>query len=164
MRLERAAAEQLLASGRIDEGAVVLRRVLVATGTKAPRTPLGAIVCLLFYRVLRALRRPEIRATRQTPSRGRIALKIDALHSFVVGFSIVDVVLATCMQARHLLLALRADNSVDVMRAASIELTQSRAWAVRSASASARSIRIVLGSPSGSTTPSRSRSSAPPAA
>ena len=44
VRLERAAAEQLLTSGRIDEGAAVLRRVLVAAGTRAPRTPLGALL------------------------------------------------------------------------------------------------------------------------
>ncbi len=121
-RLERAAAEQLLASGRIDEGAAVLRRVLDAAGVKAPRSRLGAIVCLIFYRLVRALvgLRFEPRERAVSPV-DRLA--IDALHSFVMGFSIVDVVVSSCMQARHLLLALRRGSSVDVMRAASIELT-----------------------------------------
>jgi eukaryotic-like serine/threonine-protein kinase len=122
LRLERAAAEQLLASGRIDEGAAVLRRVLVAARTKAPVTPLGAIACLLFYRLLRALvglgfERRELAASPDD------RLRIDAMHSFVTGFSIVDIVVATCMQARHLMLALRRGSSADVMRAATIELT-----------------------------------------
>ncbi len=122
VQLERAAAEQLLTSGRIDEGAAVLRRVLVAAGTRAPRTPLGAIVCLLFYRVLRALVGLGFERRDQAATE-RDRLRIDALHSFVIGFSIVDVVVATCVQARCLMLALRSGSSVDVMRAASIELT-----------------------------------------
>jgi eukaryotic-like serine/threonine-protein kinase len=122
LRLERAAAEQLLASGRIDEGAAVLRRVLVAAGTKAPVTPLGAIACLLLYRVLRALVGLTFERREQAASPVD-RLRIDAMHSFVTGFSIVDVVVATCMQARHLMLALRRGSSADVMRAASIELT-----------------------------------------
>jgi eukaryotic-like serine/threonine-protein kinase len=122
LRLERAAAEQLLASGHIDEGAAVLRRVLVATGAKAPVTPLGAITCLLFYRTVRCLAGLGFERREQASSAAD-RLKIDAMHSFVVGFSIVDVVVATCMQARHLMLALRRGSCADVMRAASIELT-----------------------------------------
>ena len=122
LRLERAAAEQLLASGRIDEGAAALRRVLGATGIRAPRTPLGAVVCLLFYRVVRAFVGLAFQRREEAATDGD-RLRIDALHSFVMGFSIVDAVIATCMQARHLMLALRAGSHVDVMRAASIELT-----------------------------------------
>jgi hypothetical protein len=122
VRLERAAAEQLLASGRIDEGAEVLRRVLIASGTRSPRSSLGAIVRLLFYRVLRTIvgldfeRRGEARSPDDR-------LTIDALRSFVMGFTIVDAVVATCMQALHLMLALRKGSTSDVMHAASIELT-----------------------------------------
>ena len=122
LRLERAAAEQLVASGRIDEGAVVLRRVLVAAGTKAPRTPLGAVGYLLVHRALRAVIGLKFERRAEAVTEGD-RLKIDALHAFVIGFSVVDVVIATCMQARHLRLALRAGNRIDVMRAVSIELT-----------------------------------------
>jgi hypothetical protein len=122
LRLERAAAEQLLASGRIDEGAAVLRRVLIAAGAKAPVTPLGAIAYLLFYRLVRTLVGLGFERREQATSPVD-RLRIDAMHSFVVGFGIVDVVVATCMQARHLMLALRRGSSADVMRAASIELT-----------------------------------------
>src|SRR4029077_8575156 len=46
---ERAAAEQLLAAGRIDEGASVLHRVLADVGMSAPRSPRGARLLLIFY-------------------------------------------------------------------------------------------------------------------
>jgi serine/threonine protein kinase/tetratricopeptide (TPR) repeat protein len=122
VRLERAAAEQLLVSGRIDEGAEVLRRVLEATGTSSPRTWLGAILRLAFHRVVRTIvgLRFERRSEARSPND---RLTIDALRSFVMGFTIVDVVIATCMQAVHLLTALRSGSSTDVMHAASIELT-----------------------------------------
>jgi hypothetical protein len=122
LRLERAAAEQLLASGRIDEGAAVLRRVLVAAGAKAPVSTPAAITWLLFYRLVRSLIGLGFERREQAASPVD-RLRIDAMHSFVVGFRIVDVVVATCMQARHLMLALRRGSSADVMRAASIELT-----------------------------------------
>jgi serine/threonine protein kinase len=122
IRLERAAAEQMLASGRIDEGAEILRRVLVAAGVSPPRSVFGAIVQMLFYRAVRAVVgfKFEPRAEARSPND---RLSIDALRSFVMGFTIVDAVVATCMQALHLTVALRRGSAVDAMRAASIELT-----------------------------------------
>ena len=123
IRLERAAAEQMLASGRIDEGAEVLRRVLVAAGVSPPRTVLGALVQMIFYRAVRVIGGLKFdgRAEARSPND---RLTIDALRSFVMGFSIVDAVVATCMQALHLTVALRRGSAIDAMRAASIELTQ----------------------------------------
>jgi serine/threonine protein kinase len=46
----RAAAEQLLAVGRIEEGAAVLDDVLAAVGIRAPRSPFAAIFFLIVYR------------------------------------------------------------------------------------------------------------------
>jgi tetratricopeptide (TPR) repeat protein len=120
--LERAAAEQLLASGHIDDGAEVLRRVLRAVGARAPRSPFMALLRLLAYQAVNALISPRFERGR-APVEGKDRLRLDALYSFVIGFSIVDVVIATCMQARHMLLALRAGDTTDVLRAAAIELT-----------------------------------------
>ncbi len=49
-------------------------------------------------------------------------IRIDALYSLGLGLSIVDVVLGACMQSLHLLLALRAGDDVQVLRAASLEV------------------------------------------
>ncbi len=62
--LERAAAEQLLTSGRIDEGAAVLHRVLDALGMRAPRTTASAVFWLGVYRVPPALRRFALQRAR----------------------------------------------------------------------------------------------------
>ena len=71
VRLERAAAEQLLASGRIDEGAEVLRRVLIASGTKiAAQFPRRDRPAALLSRPPDH-RRPGLRETRRGALSGR---------------------------------------------------------------------------------------------
>jgi eukaryotic-like serine/threonine-protein kinase len=121
--LERAAAAQLLASGHTDEGVEVLRRVLAAVGMKAPRTALGAILSLLLNRLLLRFRglRFEERSPEQVSPDDR--LRIEALHTVAVGFSVVDVVLGACMQARFFRMALDLGDRLQVMRAASVQIT-----------------------------------------
>jgi eukaryotic-like serine/threonine-protein kinase len=121
LELHRAASEQLLFSGRIDEGKEILRTVLAAVGMKAPQSPIAAVFWLVVYRVwlgLIGLRFKERTAT-EVPDRDR--LRVDALATVALGFSLVDVVLGACMQARHLIEALRAGDRFQVARAMSIE-------------------------------------------
>jgi hypothetical protein len=125
VELERAAAEQLLGSGRIDEGAQVLRRVLGAIGMSAPRSPLSAlfwlVVCRLRLRL--ALVRlggvPEARTVRPEDR-----ARIEAMYAVAMGFAVVDVLLGACMQARLLALSLRAGDGEQILRAAALEATQ----------------------------------------
>src|SRR6185312_3586443 len=51
----RAAAEQLLFSGHVREGADILHNVLTAFGMKAPRSTLAIVFLLVFYRIRAAL-------------------------------------------------------------------------------------------------------------
>ncbi len=121
VELERAAAEQLLTSGRIDEGGVVLHRVLDSLGMKAPRSSARALFWLVVYRVvllvmgLRFKERDPARFSRED------RIRVDALYSLSLGFVLVDAVLGTCMQARHLIHALRVGDRFQVMRAVSLE-------------------------------------------
>ena len=120
--LQRAAAEQLLLSGHVDEGAKVLGGVLALWRISVPRTPLSAIVRLLIYRFwLRAVvgLNFEPRATEDVPRETRA--RIDALYAVSIGLSFVDVIVSACMQSRHLIMALRAGDRHQVMRAASLE-------------------------------------------
>ncbi|HEX3769389.1 MAG TPA: protein kinase [Polyangiaceae bacterium] len=121
IELERAAAEQLLACGRIDEGALVLRRVLGALGIYAPRTALGALAWLLVHRLwLRVIGlRFQDRSPAEVSREDRV--RIDALYSVGIGLSIVDVILGACMQSRHLIAALAAGDRNQVVRAAALE-------------------------------------------
>jgi serine/threonine protein kinase len=123
VNLERAAAEQLLTSGRIDEGAEVLHRVLDSLGMKAPRSPASALFWLVVYRLVLLV--VGLRFTHRDPKdvRPEDRVRIDALYSVALGFVLVDVILGACMQARHLLYALRAGDSFQVMRAVGLEAT-----------------------------------------
>ncbi len=118
--LERAAAIELLASGRIDEGGDVLHRVLTAVGLKAPRSTLGAVVGVILYglwlriRGLKFVERGPDEVERQERAR------IDALFAAAIGFDIVDVILGACMTARHLVVALGSGDRFQVLRATSL--------------------------------------------
>ncbi|HEX4449130.1 MAG TPA: hypothetical protein VH044_20470, partial [Polyangiaceae bacterium] len=119
--LERAAAEQLLTSGRIDEGALVLHRVLDTLGMRAPRSAASALFWLMVYRVLLLVVGLRVREREPKDVRPEDRIRIDTLYSVSVGFVLVDVILGACMQARHLLYALRAGDSFQIMRAVSLE-------------------------------------------
>jgi serine/threonine protein kinase/tetratricopeptide (TPR) repeat protein len=116
--LERAAAGQLLTCGRIDEGAAVLRRVLATTGVRMPRSSLSLVFWLIFYRVwvkVVGLRFKE----REAEELSRIErLRLDALYTATLGFSLVNVVLGACVQERYMVEALRAGERAHVLRAA----------------------------------------------
>ena len=121
VEFERAAAEQLLTTGRIDEGMVVLDRALASVGLRRPRSAFAAILWLLLYRLYLRIR--GLRYEPKDPEEvGRIdRARIDTLYAIGVGLSFVDAVQAACMQARHLILALRAGDRFQVLRASAIE-------------------------------------------
>ena len=121
--LERAAAEHLLTSGRIDEGTIVLHRVLAAIGTRAPRSAATALLWLGFYRVCLFFMGLEFVARAPGEVRRADRVRIDALYAVSLGFALVDTVLGACMQARHLIWALRAGDATQIVRAASLEAT-----------------------------------------
>jgi hypothetical protein len=118
LALERSAAEQLLGSGRIEEGALVLRRVLAAVGLKVPRTTLGAIASLLMGQLL--LRLGGLRFDERTPDQvsAEDRARLDAIHAAASGFGIVDPILSGCLQTRFALLALRVGDRAHVLYAA----------------------------------------------
>jgi serine/threonine protein kinase len=119
--LERAAAEQLLTSGRIDEGAAVLYRVLGTLGMRAPRSAATALLWLMVYRVLLLCFGIRFRPRDAKDVRPEDRVRIDTLYSVSLGFVLVDVILGACMQARHLLYALRAGDRYQVLRAVGLE-------------------------------------------
>jgi eukaryotic-like serine/threonine-protein kinase len=121
VELERAAAEQLLSAGRMEEAAETLHRVLAAVGMRAPRSPLAAVFWLVIYKIwltVIGLRFKE-RDPNQVQPEDR--LRVDALFTVSMGFGGVNFILAACMQARHLVEALRVGDRFQVLRATSLE-------------------------------------------
>jgi tetratricopeptide (TPR) repeat protein len=122
VEFERAAAEQLLTSGHIDEGIAVLDRTLESARMRRPGSILVAILWILFYRVW--VRIGRFRFKERDPddvSRGDRA-RIDILYSVGIGLSLVDTLQGVCAMTRHLLLALHAGDRFQVLRAAAMEV------------------------------------------
>ncbi len=118
---ERAAAEQLLMSGHIGEGANALQRILSSWGMTLPRSPLSTVFWLVVYRLtlaVRGLRFEEREAASVDPE---VRARIDALYAVAMGISMVDVLLSACVQARHMRLALDQGHRFQVLRAADLE-------------------------------------------
>ena len=121
MELERGAAAQLLLSGHLAEGEAALGRILAAAGMRQPRTMIGALLWLVFYRLALAVSGTEPRELESRDVRRVDHLRIEALHAVIIGLSFVNVVYANFLQPRHLFLALRAGDRFQVLRAAGFE-------------------------------------------
>jgi hypothetical protein len=123
INLERAAADQLLSAGRIDQGADAMLRVMAAFGLKAPRTSGEAVASLLWNRLMLRLRglQFESRSPEQVSPEDRA--RGEVLATMASQFSVVDVVLAASMQMRFFRHALAAGDHTQVLRAAMIQMT-----------------------------------------
>jgi serine/threonine protein kinase len=121
VELHRAAAEQLLLSGHIAEGTERLHGVLDAAGMHAPRSPLAAVFWFIIYSLwlkVIGLRFKERAADTVSPTD---KLRVDALFTVAMGFALVDTILGACMQARHMVEALRVGEPLRVARATVLE-------------------------------------------
>jgi predicted Ser/Thr protein kinase len=130
--LRRRAAEQLLLSGRIDEGRELVADDLRAAGFAIPRTPWRALVSLLAGRAVLRWRglsftpRPEA----EVPARD-LAL-LDHLWAVTRALALVDVVRGSDFTVRLLLAALRCGEPVRVLRGAVLAAGHAAAEAPRS--------------------------------
>ena len=138
--LRRRAAEQLLLSGRTDDGLAVMDQVLRAVGFRLARSRAGALLSLLLRTALLRLRgigfteRPLATIPAEDLSR------VDVLWSAASALSHVDLMRAAELQARHLLLALRCGEASRAARALALEGAYS---ALAGTPAAARTDRLV---------------------
>ena len=121
VELHRRAAQHLLTSGHVEEGARVMRTVLASLGMRLPETSRAAALSLLLGRARLALRGLRFRERDQKRVAPRDLLRVDACWSVAVGFGMVDMVRGADFQARHLLLALKAGEPYRVARALALE-------------------------------------------
>ncbi len=122
LELRRAAAEQLLRSGRLDEGIAVLRGVLEAIGLSLPRGPRATMAALLAARLQVRLRGLDSREQTERTIDPGLLLRIDTTWAAATGLLQASVLLGQTFQARHLLLALDGGEPRRVARALGVEL------------------------------------------
>ncbi|HEX7251316.1 MAG TPA: protein kinase, partial [Thermoanaerobaculia bacterium] len=117
LELRRRAAEQLLRSGRIDQGLPVVKSVLETIGLHFAESSLGSILFFLFHRLrirLRGLSFRERDASQIAPVH---LIRIDTCWSVSMGLGWIDTIRGRDFQARHLLLALKAGEPYRIARA-----------------------------------------------
>jgi hypothetical protein len=119
--LRREASEQLIRSGRVDEGIATLRSALQPLGVAVARTPGQALRSLLVRRVQVRLRGLGYRERDASDIPARALTRIDFCWSLASGLSFVDPLLGSDLAALHLLLALRAGERSRVCRAIGVE-------------------------------------------
>lgn len=117
LELRRRAAEQLVSTGHLDEGVVLLREVLEESGLSYPATTAGAVASLLAQRARLRVRGIGFRDRPETAIAARDLARIDACWAAVVSLSMVDTVRGADFQARNLRLALDAGEPYRVCRA-----------------------------------------------
>ncbi len=114
---KRAAAEQLLSAGRIDEGLGLLDEVLRAHDVRPPRSLVGVGAGLLLSR-LRLRLQPKAVTTPPSPAALR---RIDALAAGAGGHMLTDTLRGAWFAARELVEAERAGDPPRVLRATVFE-------------------------------------------
>jgi hypothetical protein len=121
LELRRRAADHYLLSGHIEEGLVVLRAVLAATGMTMPATPLGALLRMVPLLVLLWWRGLRFRERAESELPAEELLRIDACAAVSRGLSVAEPFAAAYFQERFLRLALRAGEPRRVLRALTYE-------------------------------------------
>jgi eukaryotic-like serine/threonine-protein kinase len=121
VELQRRGAEQWLIGGHIDRGLDLIRTMLEGMGVRAPRSPRGALLSLLWRRARLRWRGLRFNPRRAEEIDQETLLRIDTCWSATTGLLLVDFISASDFSARHLLMALAAGEPSRVARGMAIE-------------------------------------------
>ncbi|MEM6995526.1 MAG: hypothetical protein AAF721_33760, partial [Myxococcota bacterium] len=121
VELRRAAAEQLLRCGRLEEGQAELRKVLAELQLHAPTGPREAVTGLLALRAKVRMRGTEFVERSEADLGSDALLAIDTTYTAATGLLQSNVMLGQYFQARHLLLALDGGEPHRLARALGME-------------------------------------------
>jgi len=121
LELKQHAAEQLLCSGYLDEGFEITRQVLKSIGIHMPRTSFGALVSLLWRRLMIRLRGMKFRERDETQISPAELANIDILDCVARGLGFTDHIRGADFNARFLLAALKMGEPRRILAAMSLE-------------------------------------------
>ena len=117
----REAAEQLLRTGYLDEGFDVTRLVLREFGLRLPKTPLGALVSLLWRRFRLALRGLKYQERDESKIAAADLVNMDILHSIAKALGTTDHIRGADFSTRFLMAALNTGENLRILAAMSLE-------------------------------------------
>lgn len=120
--LHRRAAQQLLASGHIEDGVRALNTVLKQLDMTLPATSRDAWLRLFWRRLYLRVRGLRFRARDESQVSPQALLRIDTCWSVAVGLSQIDMLRGAAFQAQNLMLALAAGEPYRVARAVAVEV------------------------------------------
>lgn len=127
IELQRRAAEEMLVSGHMNEGLLLLDEVLNLVGLRLAKTRKHAFISLIYQRLKLKLRGLKFKATSADKIDRFELLKIDTCWSVALGLSSVDTIRGADFQALNLLLSLKAGEPYRIARALSFEAAHSAA-------------------------------------
>jgi hypothetical protein len=110
-KLKRGAVDQLLCSGRVDEGLALLRGLLEEVGERLPLGPREALFSLMRDRLYLRVRGLRYRPRRQ-PAASPLTESLE-LYQSVAGLTFVDPILAAAFHCRRLVLGLRSGDRAE---------------------------------------------------
>jgi hypothetical protein len=119
--LQRRAADQLLRSGRMDEGLNALNEVLQNAGLHLPKTPWRALLTLLICRALKWWHGTRFLERQAGDIPAAELVRLDVCWSAGMVLTMVDTIRGHAFLARHNLLALRAGEPYHVALAQATE-------------------------------------------
>jgi hypothetical protein len=119
--LRRRAAQQYLLSGHVDEGISIATAVLREMGMGLPATPRQAVLSLIACRLRLWLRGKRFRERPASSVAPGELTSVDVTWGLAVGLSAIDPIRGAYLQARNLLLALRAGEPYRVARSMALE-------------------------------------------
>jgi tetratricopeptide (TPR) repeat protein len=120
VELEGRATAQLIAAGRIDESVALSHRVLAAVGRRVPKTFLGTMFWVLYYRIVSVfLMHTKLGDADNLSLETKV--RLNALHAFGRGLAVIEPFAAMHVKARNLVDALRSGSRTHVIRAAAAE-------------------------------------------
>jgi len=118
---EQKAAFQLLRGGHIDDGLVVLERLLTAVGIDLPNTPRAALAQLLWRRARVRIRGTKFKPRDPSQVTREAMARIDMVWSAACGLSMTDWIRGASFQTLNLLLSLQAGETFRARRAMLLE-------------------------------------------
>ncbi len=119
--LRRRAAEQLLRAGEMGRGLGDHARRARLRRHALPQTTLGAVVALLFYRLILAIRGTRFTSRDESDIAPNELTRLDVVWSVSFTLPYADILRGAVFQTLHVLLALRAGEPLRVARALATE-------------------------------------------